>query len=438
KKKTSTRELHAEILTRTGEIRTLSLNSEFITANSLDCLYFSAKDITEELKTAKALQESERRLIDFTKASNDWYWETDEKHRFSFISPDVEQSTGIPASDYIGLILEDIAGSGARNQKAFRIISDTMAEKRAFRDVVIYRFRRDTGKRIWVRTSGLPRFGDDKKFIGYRGSSTDITEQVVLEEKLQQSQKMEVVGQLTGGVAHDFNNLLAVIQGNAEMVQEAVEAKFPELVHYLDAIMRASDRGAELTQSMLAFSRKQDLTPSIFRLDRHIGKLIEIVRRTLGGSITVNTDFDADLWYCKADPVKLESALLNLCINARDSMSGEGILTVELRNRDVDESYAAMERDVVPGRYVSLIVSDTGCGISSERLPHIVEPFFTTKDVGKGAGLGLSMVYGFARQSNGHLSIYSELDIGTTVRLLLPAANADEISEISTKAADKV
>ncbi|MEH6475956.1 MAG: PAS domain S-box protein [Sneathiella sp.] len=429
----STREFNAEILTRSGDVRTLSLNSEIINANGVECMYFSAKDITEELEVTKALEESERRLVDFTRASNDWYWETDEDHRFTFISPVVERSTGIPAEDYIGFLLEDITGSGSRNQKAFRFFSDMMAAHKSFRDLVLYRFRKDTGQKIWLRTSGLPSFADDGKFLGYRGSCTDITGQVVLEEKLLQSQKMEAVGQLTGGVAHDFNNLLAVIQGNAEMVKEAVETKLPELVHYLEAIMRASDRGAELTQSMLAFSRKQDLVPSIFRLDQHIEKMIKLVKRTIGDAITVNTEFDKDLWHCKADPAKLESALLNLCINARDAMSNKGILTIEIRNLEVDESYAAMERDVIPGLYVSLIVSDTGCGISSEKLPHIVEPFYTTKEVGKGTGLGLSMVYGFARQSNGHLSIYSEVDIGTTVRLLLPAANVDELSTISEK-----
>ena len=428
-----TRELRAEIVTRSGDVRTLSLNAEVIHANGIECMYFSAKDITEELEVTKALEESERRLVDFARASNDWYWETDEDHRFTFISPVVERSTGIPAADHIGFLLEDITGSGARNQKAFRFFSDMMAEHKSFRDLVLYRFRKDTGQKIWLRTSGLPSFRDDGKFLGYRGSCTDITDQVVLEEKLLQSQKMEAVGQLTGGVAHDFNNLLAVIQGNAEMVKEAVETKLPELVHYLEAIMRASDRGAELTQSMLAFSRKQDLVPSIFRLDQHIEKMIKLVKRTIGDGITVNTEFDKDLWHCRADPAKLESALLNLCINARDSMSDQGILTIEIRNLEVDESYAAMERDVIPSSYVSLIVSDTGCGISSEKLPHIVEPFYTTKEVGKGTGLGLSMVYGFARQSNGHLSIYSEVDIGTTVRLLLPAANVDELSSISEK-----
>jgi len=436
----SIRGYHAELQTRSGETRVLSLNAEVIDTDGEKCVYFSAKDTTNEIKTSKALLESERRLVDFTKASTDWYWETDEEHRFTFISRVVEESTGVPTEGHIGFMLEDITGAGSRNQKAFRVLSDTMAEHKPFRELIIYRFRKDTGKKIWVRSSGVPYFDNDDKFIGYRGSSSDITEHVILEEKYQQSVKMEAVGQLTGGVAHDFNNLLAVIQGNAEMVKEAVEDDRPELVHYLDAVMRASDRGAELTQSMLAFSSKQDLTPSIFLLDQHIEKMVKVVKRTLGGSITVKTDFDTDLWYCKADAVRLQSALLNLCINARDAMPGGGILTIELRNREVDENYAAMERDISTGKYVSLIISDTGCGISQEKMPHIIEPFYTTKEVGKGTGLGLSMVYGFARQSNGHLSIYSEVGIGTTVRLLLPYAEHEEehpkLDAIGTAAPD--
>jgi len=429
------RDYQTDVITRSGEVRNLILNSEVIDIEGNRSLYFSAKDITEELKTAKALKESQERFEDFTKSSSDWYWETDLNHRYTFISPVVEETTGIPASEYIGATLEEVIGTGARNQGSCRHLFDMMVERKAFRDLVIYRFLRASGKKIWVRTSGLPYFDESGNFRGFRGSSSDITEQIILEQKLQQSQKMEAVGQLTGGVAHDFNNLLAVIQGNAEIVKEVLDHGNPELTHHLDAVMRASDRGAELTQSMLAFSRNQDLTPSIFKLDERIAELIVFIEPTLGREITVKTDFDDNLWTCKADSAKLESAFLNLCLNAREAMPDGGTLNIEIRNREVDENYALMERDVVPGKYVSLIISDTGCGISPEKIPHIIEPFYTTKDVGKGTGLGLSMVYGFARQSDGTLSIYSEVGIGTTVRLLLPYSD-EEIPAISETVQD--
>ncbi|WP_025899616.1 hybrid sensor histidine kinase/response regulator [Sneathiella glossodoripedis] len=420
------RNFSSTIKTRDGEVRKILLNSEVLDISGTKVLYLSARDITDRLQTEFALSESEKRFSDFNNASSDWYWETDRQFKYTFISSKVEAAFGIPARDYIGSTTAEIVGQGARNQANMRFMFEQMAAKKPFRDLLLYRFRKPDGAKKWIRTSGLPYYDDSGEFCGYRGSTADVTERIELEEQLENSRRMEAVGQLSGGVAHDFNNILAVIQGNAEYVAEVLGDKFPELEARLQAMMRATDKGAELTQSMLAFSRSQRLSPSAFRLDEFVKQIMKEINGVVGPSVSLKTDFDPDLWKCNADVTQLEFALLNLCMNARDAMNSVGTLTIETRNKVVDDSYVLMESSAKPGKYVSLIVSDTGSGIPPEVMPHVMEPFYTTKDVGKGSGLGLSMVYGFATQSGGTLSIYSEEGIGTTVQLLLPALAADE------------
>lgn len=414
------------IVRKSGEQREWFVNTDVLEMSGVNCLFLSSHDVTERRKTEVELVRNQKRFADFNKASSDWFWETDYLHRHTFISDVVEKTSGLSASDYIGSTIAEILGPSARNQAAVRHMFDLMADKKPIKDLVVYRFQQTTGEKQWSRISGIPFYDEDGNFAGYRGSSSNITDQIRLEDRLKESQRLEAVGQLSGGVAHDFNNLLAVIQGNAEVVLEALGEDKSELSYHLKAIMRASHKGANLTQNMLAFSRSQRLSPSAFRMDEFVQQVLPGIERAMAAGITIRIDTDKDIWVCQADQTKLESALLNICMNASDAMPSGGTLNIEIRNRDVDENYALMEKDVVPGEYVSLIISDTGEGIPPERLPHIVEPFYTTKDVGKGTGLGLSMVYGFVRQSAGSLSIYSEVGIGTTVRLLLPAAVSDE------------
>ncbi len=435
-KKSRLRDFASTIKTRDGQIRKILLNSEVLEITGTKVLYLSARDITDRLQTEIALQESQQRFSDFNQASSDWYWETDHLLRYTFISAKVEDVMGIAASDYIGSTVEEIAGQGSRNQAALRRLFDLLGQKKPFKDVLLYRFKRPGGEKKWIRTSGLPYFDEGGNFCGYRGSTSDVTEQVELEEQLENTRRMEAVGQLSGGIAHDFNNILAVIQGNAEYVLETLGDQFPELESRLQAVMRASEKGAELTQSMLAFSRSQHLTPSAFKLDEFVNQVMKTINKTVGPKISIRTDFDTDLWHCNADASKLEFAFLNLCMNARDAMPDGGTLTIETRNKDVDEIYSLMEKGVKPGKYVSLIVSDTGDGISSEVMPHIMEPFYTTKEVGTGSGLGLSMVYGFANQSSGALSVYSEEGIGTTVQLLLPAVEVQTSQDAVSKSSN--
>ncbi|MBL8327355.1 MAG: response regulator [Rubrivivax sp.] len=242
-----------------------------------------------------------------------------------------------------------------------------------------------------------------------------------LNNRLRQSQRMQAVGQLTGGVAHDFNNLLTVVLGNAELLAE-MNADRPDQQALAGMIQQAAQRGAELTQQLLAFARKQPLAPRAVDVNQLLAALDPLLRRTLGAQVEIESVRGAGLWQAQVDPGQLENAVLNLCLNARDAMPGGGRLTLETANASLDRAYTDRYQDLAPGQYVLLAVSDTGEGIAPEHLDQVFEPFFTTKAKGKGTGLGLAMVYGFIKQSAGHVSIYSEPGQGTTVKLYLPRA----------------
>lgn len=247
-------------------------------------------------------------------------------------------------------------------------------------------------------------------------TSIDITERRLTEERLKQAQKMEAVGQLTGGVAHDFNNLLAVIGGNADLLADDPHTNSS----ITDSIKLAVRRGSDLTQRLLAFSRQQPLQPKTINLGDLVSGMSDLLTRTLGATIRLKTSLSADLWEALADPGQVENAILNLAINARDAMPQGGNLTIECVNARLDGARTVEVSEDLTGDYVVLVVSDDGIGMPEEVLAHAFEPFFTTKEVGKGSGLGLSMVYGFAKQSGGNVSVYSEPSNGTTFRLYLP------------------
>ncbi len=249
----------------------------------------------------------------------------------------------------------------------------------------------------------------------------DIHAQKLQEEQLRQAQKMEAVGHLTGGVAHDFNNLLAVIVGNLELLEERTKPGSAER-EMLASALRASHRGAELTQRLLAFARRQPLSPETTDPRGLVDDLVPMLRRTLGETIEIVSRAAPDLGNVTADRSQLENVLLNLCLNARDAMPKGGTLAIDLSNLDLGAEYADLQEEVRPGPYVVIAVSDTGIGMDAETKRRAFEPFFTTKGVGKGSGLGLSTAYGFAKQSGGHITIYSEVGHGTTVRLYFPRA----------------
>jgi PAS domain S-box-containing protein len=240
------------------------------------------------------------------------------------------------------------------------------------------------------------------------------------EDALRQAQKMETLGQLTGGVAHDFNNLLQIVTGNLELLQRGLPEDQARLRRAADNAMAGAERAALLTQRLLAFSRRQPLAPERIDPNRLVSGMSDLLNRTLGETIEVETIQSARIWPVEIDVNQMENALLNLAVNARDAMPDGGKLTIEVANTHIDEDYAAQEAEVSPGQYVLISVSDTGQGMDEDVLSHAIEPFFTTKEVGRGTGLGLSMVYGFIKQSGGHIRVYSERGHGTTVKIYLP------------------
>jgi signal transduction histidine kinase/CheY-like chemotaxis protein len=256
------------------------------------------------------------------------------------------------------------------------------------------------------------------------------------EDSLRQAQKMEAVGQLTGGVAHDFNNLLQVIMGNLESIQRNLPETSGRLQRAVKHAMNGARRASSLTQRLLAFSRKQPLNPKPIDVNALVSGMSDLLHRTLGETVSVETVNSAGLWRAEADPTELESAILNLAVNARDAMPDGGRLTIETANTHIDEAYAQSQAEVLPGQYVMISVTDTGIGMDADVIKQVFEPFFTTKPVGKGTGLGLSQVYGFVKQSGGHVRIYSEVGHGTTVKVYLPrllgedAAMAENVEPI--------
>jgi PAS domain S-box-containing protein len=248
---------------------------------------------------------------------------------------------------------------------------------------------------------------------------SEMEERENAEAKLRQSQKMEALGQLTGGIAHDFNNLLAVVISGVGLIERQLARGDTNVTRYTQGVLESARRAADLTQQLLVFSRQQPLSPESLDANKLVTKLTGLLGRTFGELIKIETVLAAGLWKMKADPGQLESALLNLSVNSRDAMEGEGRLTIETGNAHVDDEYAA-DHQISPGQYVMIAVSDTGSGMSPEIIAKAFDPFFTTKAVGKGTGLGLSQVFGFVRQSGGHVKIYSEMGIGTSVKIYLP------------------
>ena len=338
--------------------------------------------------------------------------------RMAEVNPAYERATGATTAAVRGVDLRLMA----REPDATRLIEHLKRVVGAGAPV----FTRDHvnlagGARIWESILAPVR-DDDGRVDRIVGSSRDVTDREEAQARLRRAQRMEAVGHLTGGVAHDFNNLLQVIRGNLELIASGVTDE--ETKQRVSNALHGADRAAQLTRQLLAFARRQPLEPKVVNLGRMVTDMAEMLRRTLGEPIGVETVIAGGLWNTLADPAQVESTLLNLALNARDAMPDGGRLTIEITNAVLDETYARRETEVEPGQYVLLAVSDTGAGMSQETLTHVFEPFFTTKGEEKGTGLGLSMVYGFVKQSNGHVQIYSEPGHGTTVKIYLPRSRA--------------
>jgi PAS domain S-box-containing protein len=299
-------------------------------------------------------------------------------------------------------------------------------------------FRHKDGSYRWIAWVAAPE--DDLVYA----SGRHVTEEkqaaedlAVAQEALRQSQKMEAVGQLTGGIAHDFNNMLAIVMGSLDLATRRLQRGDAGVERYLENAREGAARAASLTQRLLAFSRQSPLAPRVTDLNTLVSSMSELLHRTLGERIKLETVASAGLWAANVDPNQLESAIVNLAVNARDAMPDGGKLTIEVGNVHLDDRYVAREIGVVAGQYVMIAVTDVGTGMPREVRERAFDPFYTTKPVGKGTGLGLSMVYGFAKQSGGHVRIYSELGQGTSIKIYLPRhfGSIEEAIEAGTSVA---
>ena len=381
------------------------------------------RDITERESMMATLRQANQTLDAVVQSSPVAILALDSARRVIVWNRNAERIFGLAADDVVGRPFPPL-GEGAGDQMA-NVVRRLLAGE-VLADVEI-RQQPAKAATLELRVSGAPLYDGDKHVRGAVCIVEDVTESRATRRQLEHAQRMEAVGQLTGGLAHDFNNLLAVVIGNLDLLhdQPELQATSKESV---DLALKASLGGATLIRQLLAFSRRQALSPKAFDLGALVSSTRELLARTLGEHIEVEMRLAPDLWPAMADATQVESAIANLAINARDAMPNGGRLTLETANVQLDAAYAESNPDAQPGDYVMLAVSDTGTGIPPEVLNRVFEPFFTTKEQGKGSGLGLSMVYGFARQSRGHVQIYSEVGQGTTVRLYLPRAGAEKAS----------
>jgi len=377
-----------------------------------------ARDISERLRVERAHSETEAKYKLFVEqvAAVSYIAEVGLYGKWHYVSPQVEAIFGYTQEEWL---------AGSENWTRLVAEEDLplieAAEEncmRAKRFQAEYRLRRKDGRIIWVSDNAVFVPGSESHPL-MEGIIVDITERHLLENQLQQAHRMEAVGRLAGGVAHDFNNLLTIIKGYVELALTRVAAH-PELRGNIQQIADAAERAVTLVRQLLAFSRKQVLKPKVLDLNGIVLNMDKMVRRLMSETVEMRTRIEKNLGTVKADPGQIEQVILNLIVNARDAMPDGGKLWIETSNVELDSDIAHDQASIKPGRYVMLSVTDTGVGISADTLPHIFEPFYTTKESSRGTGLGLSTVYGIVKQSGGHIWVSSELGKGTTLKVYLP------------------
>jgi PAS domain S-box-containing protein len=385
------------------------------------------RDIDEKRAARMALQESENRFRLLVQGVTDY--------AIYMLSPEgvitnwnsgAERIKGYAATDVIGTNFSRFYSPEDQALDVPGQALDTARQQGRF-EAEGWRIRRD-GTRFRAHVVIDAIRDDQEQLIGFAKVTRDITQRMELEEAqaaLQHSQRLESVGKLTGGVAHDFNNILQVVGGNLELLMRDVAGR-PIALRHLEAALQAVSRGAKLSSQLLAFARRQPLQPVVLNVGRTLSDSEELLQRTLGEAIAVETIVADDLWNTVLDPLQLGNVLLNLAINARDAMPDGGKLTIEAGNVMPDDPCVAATPDIPADQYVVISVSDTGCGMTPEVLERAVEPFFTTKAEGRGTGLGLSMVFGFIKQSGGHFRLHSEVGQGTTIRMYFVPSHAPE------------
>lgn len=393
------------------------------------------RDLSVRRQAEEDVRQSEQRFRDYAETASDWFWETGPDHSFTYVSERLD-AFGMNRSTLIGKRRFDVAVEPEAEPQKWRAHMALLERHEPFRNFE-YDHRDSAGRLRRVSVNGRPVFAADGRFLGYRGTATDLSKQHEAEERLRQSQKMDAIGQLTGGVAHDFNNVLTVITGTIEILQDGLADK-PQLAAIAQLIDDAAARGASITSQLLTFARRQPLEPRKIEINGLVMETAKLLKPMLGEHVEIETVLAPDAWGVLADPSQLSAAIVNLAVNARDAMRGGGKLTIETANVTFDEASVSADNEIKPGSFVMIAVGDTGHGIPPDIRDRVFEPFFTTKGVGRGTGLGLSMVYGFAKQTGGSVRIDSEEGRGTSVKLYLPRAEgvaARTVEPLSTPAA---
>ena len=395
------------------------------------------RDITERQAAQENLLQSERRYRQLIEAVIDYaIFQLDPTGHVATWNPGAQHIKGYAPEEIIGKHFSAFYTAEDRDAGVPTRALAEATEKGRF-EAEGWRVRKD-GSKFWASVVIDRIEDDDGNLVGFAKVTRDISEKKEAQDRLREvqdqlvaSQKLEAVGQLSGGIAHDFNNLLMIVIGNLETAERHSRqlAGSSNLARALSYAKRGAQRAAALTSRLLAFSRRQPLNPKALNVNNFLSGLQEFLQRTLGERIDVQTVGSAGLWTVDVDANHLESSIVNLAINARDAMPNGGKLTVEAVNVSSDEDYFQLNPELPPGQYVVICVTDTGTGMSPDTLSHAFEPFFTTKEPGQGTGLGLSQVYGFVKQSGGHVKIYSEVGQGTTIKIYLPRHHGDTPAE---------
>jgi PAS domain S-box-containing protein len=377
-----------------------------------------ARDISERLKAERAHLETEAKYQMFVEqvAAVSYIAEVGVQGKWHYVSPQVEAILGYTQEEWLAGAEDWILHVFAEDHPVIEAAEENFMKAGRFQ--AEYRIQRKDGRIIWVSDNAVLVPGSESHPL-MEGIIVDITERRLLENQLQQARRMEAVGRLAGGVAHDFNNVLTIIKGYVELALNRV-VSHPELRGNIQQIADAADRAVTLVRQLLAFSRKQVLKPKVLDLNSIVLNMDKMVRRLMSETIEMTTKVEKHLGAVKADPGQIEQVILNLIVNARDAMPDGGQLWMETRNVELNSSFASDQSSIKPGSYVMLSVMDTGVGISPDTLPHIFEPFYTTKESIRGTGLGLSTVYGIVKQSGGHIMVTSEVGKGTTFKVYLP------------------
>ena len=376
-------------------------------------------DITEQKKSEAALREAEQKYRHIFEEAMVGIFQSTPQGRFISANNAMARMFGYDSPEELIGSIEDIQRQVYVDASRRQEFKRQLEERGALHGFELEVYRKDRSK-MWL-SMNVRVVRNGKTTVGFEGSFEDISQRKLLEEQFRQSQKMEAVGRLAGGVAHDFNNAIGVITGYSELLQLKLKPGDP-LHKYADEIGKAGQRAASLTRQLLAFSRKQVIQPVLLDLNAVVGEMDKMLRRLIGEDIEVSFSRDSKLAAIKADPGQIEQILMNLAVNARDAMPKGGKLFIQTANVELDETYSRQHAYVEEGSYVMLSFSDTGCGIDKQIQAKIFDPFFTTKEPGKGTGLGLSTVYGIVKQNGGYVWVYSEPGKGATFRLYFPRA----------------